>query len=101
MVRLMFIGVTLALWGSETRAQPSLAWPVDAELNREVVLQMHPDNDRAEGSMSDYRCDDQYVYDGHRGTDITALATSPCQLDQRLPAQRLISPFFPIPLGKR
>ncbi len=46
-------------------------WPLGQELHDGTFLQMHPDTNPATGTMSDYRCGQQYVYDGHRGTDFS------------------------------
>lgn len=49
----------------------NIQWPFTQELHDGIFVQMHPDTDRKTGSMRDYRCGTQYVYDGHRGTDLT------------------------------
>ncbi|MDX1939701.1 MAG: peptidoglycan DD-metalloendopeptidase family protein [Saprospiraceae bacterium] len=53
-------------------AQPLLQWPLDRNLYQGLFFMMHYDNNKSAGTMQDYRCNDQYVYDGHTGTDITA-----------------------------
>ncbi len=50
----------------------SIDWPVGAVLNDGVFLMMHMDHDLSSGSHKDFNCNDQFVYDGHRGTDISA-----------------------------
>jgi murein DD-endopeptidase MepM/ murein hydrolase activator NlpD len=49
-----------------------LLWPVGNQLNEGVFLLMLVDHDQASGIINDYNCNDQYVYDGHTGTDISA-----------------------------
>ena len=62
---------------------PQMHWPVGAALNEEVFLLMHVDNNPATDLISDYTCDDQFAYDGHRGTDISAYNFR--QMDEGIP----------------
>ncbi len=85
--RLVLVALLVGLAGwmpsdNTSRIRP-LHWPVGAALNDGVFLMMHVDNDRAEGAMHDYQCNDQYVYDGHRGTDISAYNFR--QMDEGIP----------------
>lgn len=67
---LLLILQLITLYNAAT--QPLLQWPLGKKLYQGLCFMMHFDNDKASGSMRDYRCNDQYVYDGHTGTDITA-----------------------------
>lgn len=51
----------------------NLVWPIDRKLHDGLFLMMLVDNNHSAGSAQEYMCGSQFVYDGHRGTDITTL----------------------------
>ncbi len=70
------IGLWIGLWIGIcpplfAQSIPKMHWPIGYALHDKLFILMHVDTDRAEGSIKDYRCQDQYTYDGHRGTDIS------------------------------
>ncbi len=77
------MGLLFLSASSNQNSVPQMIWPVGADLNEDVFLLMHVDNAPASGTVRDYTCGDQYAYDGHRGTDISAFNFR--QMDRGIP----------------
>ena len=61
--------LTTAL-ATNVRAAPMLEWPVQDELGSGIYVMAYAD--QSPGSdATDYRCQQQHTYDGHRGTDFS------------------------------
>ena len=64
--------VLLAATTPASMAVPDIIWPVEPDILDGVFYLMHVDHNPAPNQIRDYQCNDQYVYDGHTGTDISA-----------------------------
>jgi len=51
----------------------SLIWPVERQLHDRVYFLVLADHDPSTGGAQDFMCGNQFVYSGHRGSDITAM----------------------------